>query len=98
MGTRTRIRVTDAKRDEILKMYADGWLISQIHDELGIAESTLRFVVTKSGIQKQIHGWTREEVDTLVRMRAEGKTYRVIAPHVHHSANACYKKYGLLAL
>ena len=60
------------------------------------ADNEARAVETAQNSEKTSQSWTKEEVETLLKLKGEGLSYSEIAKRLGKTAGACYSKWKRL--
>lgn len=91
---------TEEMVNKLIELHKAGLTFSQIGKELGVSKSAVSpkvRVLVEAGVLKprmQEIMWTKEEMDKMFQMRAEGKMWGEIADQLGRKITACHNAYG----
>ena len=91
---------TDEMEEQLIALHHEGLTFAQIAKEIGVSKgaisskvrSLVEAEVLKPRMQKIM--WTKEEMDRMFQMRAQGKTWGEISDKLGRKITACHNAYG----
>ena len=90
---------TDEMEDQLIALHHEGLTFAQIAKEIGVSKgaisSKVRSLVEAEVLKPRMQEimWTKEEMDRMFQMRAEGKTWGEISDKLGRKITACHNKY-----
>lgn len=90
---------TEEMVNKLIELHRAGLTFSQIGKELGVSKNSVSpkvRVLVEAGVLKprtEQFSWSREDVDRMFRLRAEGKTWGEISDKLGRKITACHNKY-----
>lgn len=90
---------TDEMEEQLIALHHEGLTFAQIAKEIGVSKgaisSKVRSLVEAEVLKPRMQEimWTKEEMDRMFKMRAEGKTWGEIADRLGRKITACHNKY-----
>ena len=91
---------TDEMEEQLIALHHEGLTFAQIAKEIGVSKgaisSKVRSLVEAEVLKPRMQEimWTKEEMDRMFQMRAEGKTWGEIADKLGRKITACHNAYG----
>jgi len=91
---------TDEMEEQLIALHHEGLTFAQIAKEIGVSKgaisSKVRSLVEAEVLKPRMQEimWTKEEMDRMFQMRAEGKTWGEIADRLGRKITACHNAYG----
>ena len=91
---------TDEMEEQLIDLHHKGLTFAQIAKEIGVSKGAISSKVrslVEAGVLKprmQEIMWTKEEMDRMFQLRAEGKTWGEIADRLGRKITACHNAYG----
>ena len=90
---------TDEMEEQLIALHHEGLTFAQIAKEIGVSKgaisSKVRSLVEAEVLKPRMQEimWTKEEMDRMFQMRAEGKTWGEIADRLGRKITACHNAY-----
>ena len=90
---------TDEMEEQLIALHHEGLTFAQIAKEIGVSKgaisSKVRSLVEAEVLEPRMKEimWTKEEMDRMFQMRAEGKTWGEIADVFGRKITACHMAY-----
>ena len=90
---------TDEMEEQLIALHHEGLTFAQIAEEIGVSKSSIsskvRSLVEAEVLKPRMQEimWTKEEMDRMFQMRAEGKTWGEISDKLGRKITACHNKY-----
>ena len=91
---------TDEMEEQLIALHHDGLTFAQIAKEIGVSKgaisSKVRSLVEAEVLKPRMQEimWTKEEMDRMFQMRAQGKTWGEIADRLGRKITACHNAYS----
>jgi DNA-binding NarL/FixJ family response regulator len=91
---------TDEMEEQLIALHHEGLTFAQIAKEIGVSKgaisSKVRSLVEAEVLKPRMQEimWTKEEMDRMFQMRAEGKMWGEIADKLGRKITACHNAYG----
>ena len=91
---------TDEMEEQLIALHHEGLTFAQIAKEIGVSKgaisSKVRSLVAAEVLKPRMQEimWTKEEMDRMFQMRAEGKMWGEIADKLGRKITACHNAYG----
>ena len=91
---------TDEMEEQLIALHHEGLTFAQIAEEIGVSKgaisSKVRSLVEAEVLKPRMQEimWTKEEMDRMFQMRAEGKTWGEISDKLGRKITACHNAYG----
>jgi hypothetical protein len=91
---------TDEMEEQLIALHHEGLTFAQIAKEIGVSKgaisSKVRSLVEAEVLKPRMQEimWTKEEMDKMFQMRAQGKTWGEIADRLGRKITACHNAYG----
>ena len=91
---------TDEMEEQLIALHHEGLTFAQIAKEIGVSKgaisSKVRSLVEAEVLKPRMQEimWTKEEMDRMFRMRAEGKTWGEISDKLGRKITACHNAYS----
>lgn len=91
---------TDEMEEQLIDLHHKGLTFAQIAKEIGVSKgaisSKVRSLVEAEVLKPRMQEimWTKEEMDRMFQMRAQGKTWGEIADRLGRKITACHNAYG----
>lgn len=79
-------------RNNVAELARFGYSAKEISRETFVSETSVRSICRDMGVRIANGKWTDDEIMEAVKMREEGKSYRVIAIRTGRSTNSVCKK------
>lgn len=90
---------SEEKTNTLIRLHREGLTFAQISEQMGISKSSVSSKVRsliEAGILKSRMEevmWTTEELETMMRLRTEGKTWGEISDKIGRGLTACHNAY-----
>ena len=90
---------TDDMVEQLIALHRDGLTFTQIGERMGISKSSVagkvRVLIEAGVLKSRVEEimWTKEEMDRMFQMRADGKTWGEIADRLGRKLTACHNAY-----
>ena len=90
---------TDEMEEQLIALHHEGLTFAQIAKEIGVSKgaisSKVRSLVEAEVLKPRMQEimWTKEEMDRMFQMRAQGKTWGEISDKLGRKITACHNKY-----
>ena len=90
---------TDEMEEQLIALHHEGLTFAQIAKEIGVSKgaisSKVRSLVEAEVLKPRMQEimWTKEEMDRMFQMRAEGKTWGEISDKLGRKITACHNAY-----
>ena len=90
---------TDEMEEQLIALHHEGLTFAQIAEEIGVSKgsisSKVRSLVEAEVLKPRMQEimWTKEEMDRMFQMRAQGKTWGEISDKLGRKITACHNKY-----
>ena len=90
---------TDDMVEQLIALHREGLTFTQIGERMGISKSSVagkvRTLVEADVLKSRVEEimWTKEEMDRMFQMRAQGKTWGEISDKLGRKITACHNKY-----
>lgn len=91
---------TDEMEEQLIALHHEGLTFAQIAKEIGVSKgaisSKVRSLVEAEVLKPRMQEimWTKEEMDRMFQMRAQGKTWGEISDKLGRKITACHNAYG----
>ena len=91
---------TDEMEEQLIALHHEGLTFAQIAKEIGVSKSAIsskvRSLVEAEILKPRMQEimWTKEEIDKMFQMRAEGKMWGEIADKLGRKITACHNAYS----
>ena len=91
---------TDEMEEQLIALHHEGLTFAQIAKEIGVSKgaisSKVRSLVEAEVLKPRMQEimWTKEEMDRMFQMRAEGKTWGEISDKLGRKITACHNAYS----
>ena len=91
---------TDEMEEQLIALHHEGLTFAQIAKEIGVSKgaisSKVRSLVEAEILKPRMQEimWTKEEMDRMFQMRAEGKTWGEISDKLGRKITACHNAYS----
>ena len=91
---------TDEMEEQLIALHHEGLTFSQIAKEIGVSKgaisSKVRSLVEAEVLKPRMQEimWTKEEMDRMFQMRAQGKTWGEISDKLGRKITACHNAYS----
>ena len=91
---------TDEMEEQLIALHHEGLTFAQIAEEIGVSKgaisSKVRSLVEAEVLKPRMQEimWTKEEIDKMFQMRAEGKMWGEIADKLGRKITACHNAYS----
>ena len=91
---------TDEMEEQLIDLHHKGLTFAQIAKEIGVSKgaisSKVRSLVEAEVLKPRMQEimWTKEEMDRMFQMRAQGKTWGEISDKLGRKITACHNAYG----
>ena len=91
---------TDEMEEQLIALHHEGLTFAQIAKEIGVSKgaisSKVRSLVEAEILKPRIQEimWTKEEMDRMFQMRAQGKTWGEISDQLGRKITACHNAYS----
>lgn len=91
---------TDEMEEQLIALHHEGLTFSQIAKEIGVSKgaisSKVRSLVEAEVLEPRMQEimWTKEEMDRMFQMRAQGKTWGEISDKLGRKITACHNAYS----
>ena len=91
---------TDEMEEQLIALHHEGLTFAQIAKEIGVSKgaisSKVRSLVEAEVLKPRMQEimWTKEEMDRMFQMRAQGKTWGEISDQLGRKITACHNAYG----
>ena len=91
---------TDEMEEQLIALHHEGLTFAQIAEEIGVSKgaisSKVRSLVEAEVLKPRMQEimWTKEEMDRMFQMRAQGKTWGEISDKLGRKITACHNAYG----
>ena len=91
---------TDEMEEQLIALHHEGLTFAQIAEEIGVSKgaisSKVRSLVEAEVLKPRMQEimWTKEEMDRMFQMRAQGKTWGEIADKLGRKITACHNAYS----
>ena len=91
---------TDEMEEQLIALHHEGLTFAQIAKEIGVSKgaisSKVRSLVEAEVLKPRMQEimWTKEEMDRMFRMRAQGKTWGEISDKLGRKITACHNAYS----
>ena len=91
---------TDEMEEQLIALHNEGLTFAQIAEEIGVSKgailSKVRSLVEAEVLKPRMQEimWTKEEIDKMFQMRAEGKMWGEIADKLGRKITACHNAYS----
>lgn len=90
---------TDEMVEQLIALHREGLTFTQIGERMGISKSSVagkvRVLIEAGVLKSRVEEimWTKEEMDRMFQMRADGKTWGEIADRLGRKLTACHNAY-----
>ena len=91
---------TDEMEEQLIALHHEGLTFAQIAEEIGVSKgaisSKVRSLVEAEVLEPRMKEimWTKEEMDRMFQMRAQGKTWGEISDKLGRKITACHNAYS----
>ena len=91
---------TDEMEEQLIALHHEGLTFAQIAEEMGVSKSSIsskvRSLVEAEVLESRMKEimWTKEEMDRMFQMRAQGKTWGEISDKLGRKITACHNAYS----
>ena len=91
---------TDEMEEQLIALHHEGLTFAQIAEEMGVSKgaisSKVRSLVEAEVLKPRMQEimWTKEEMDRMFQMRAQGKTWGEISDKLGRKITACHNAYS----
>jgi DNA-directed RNA polymerase specialized sigma24 family protein len=90
---------TDEMEEQLIALHHEGLTFAQIAKEMGISKSSVaskvRMLIEANVLKSRVEeiAWPAEDIDLMMQLRAEGKTWGEIADRLGRKLTACHNAY-----
>lgn len=91
---------TDDMVEQLIALHREGLTFTQIGERMGISKSSVaskvRTLIEAGVLKSRVEeiAWPAEDIELMIRLRAQGKTWGEIADRLGRKITACHNAYG----
>ena len=91
---------TDEMEEQLIALHHEGLTFTQIGERMGISKSSVaskvRTLIEAGVLKSRVEeiAWPAEDIELMMRLRAEGRTWGEIADRLGRKITACHNAYG----
>jgi len=91
---------TDDMVEQLIALHREGLTFTQIGERMGISKSSVaskvRMLIEAEVLKSRVEeiAWPAEDIDRMLQLRAEGKTWGEISDQLGRKITACHNAYG----